>query len=405
MALGKDIRGTALQGLVPETGFQRDPTAAGDYKLNYCGSRLSFHDVAAETLFWVPLRWSPIGLCETGYWAHLILAPEVARRPWQRSRGADVQSYSIVGLNVVSELEIPAANPGRRGRAGRTDVTIKWGTPPSSLPDARFQDRWIEVDDRAVIFRPKPGLTFQVRDGREITIGRTAEVSDSDVLLFLVGSVWGLLCHQRGLLPLHCSAIEFDGRAIAFAGPSGAGKSTLAAGLSKRGHPHLCDDVCILDASGDEVRLLPMPKGLKLWGDATRALDMTPGAAVSSDERLDKYFVPVPEYGGSDELPLSKFYVLSEEDGPAPAITRLRGSDRFQAIRANLYRDDWLSLLREPADVFRQVTQLAQSLSVFRFSRPRDMSGFDRGLEVLEAHMCEAALPERSRKFSAVMAT
>jgi hypothetical protein len=306
----------------------------------------------------------------------------------------------IAGLTVTSELAIPAATPSSYESTAQTDVMIRWGEPPCAIPDAKYRDSWVEIGDQEFIFRPKDGLAFVVRGGREITISRTLEISDSDIYLFLVGSAWGVLCHQRSLLPLHCSAIEFGGRAIAFTGPSGAGKSTLAAGLSKRGYPHLCDDVCIVDLSGGGVRLLPMPKGLKLWGDATVALNMTCEAAISADQRWDKYYVSVPEYEGEERLEISALYVLRSDDTKEPSISLLRGSDRFQAILSNVYRYEWLSLMRDPADVFNQISELVKRLRVFRFSRPWDMSSFDLALNVLEAHIRQLAIEEQNTQSS-----
>src|SRR6185436_17962029 len=59
----------------------------------------------------------------------------------------------------------------------------------------------------------------------------------------LVRSVTGAVLQQRGLLPLHASALLLGAGAIALLGPSRAGKSTLAAALARRGHPVLADDV------------------------------------------------------------------------------------------------------------------------------------------------------------------
>lgn len=297
-----------------------------------------------------------------------------------------MHNYSITGLNVASELALPAAAPALLDPAARPEVTIKWGEPPRAIERVKFRGAGIEAGDRDVIFRPREGLAYRISDGREITISRTSEISDSEVYLFLVGSVWGLLCHQRRLLPLHCGAVALENRAIAFTGPSGAGKSTLVAGLSKRGYAHLCDDVCIVEPAGDQVRLLAMPKGLKLWGDATVALGMKRGAAITADERWDKYYVSVPGHRGTQGLGLSALYVLAD-DAEGPKISRLRGSERFQAIVANIYRREWLSLMRDPGDVFRQAARLAQNLRVYRFARPWNLSRFERGLDVLEAHM------------------
>jgi len=298
-----------------------------------------------------------------------------------------LHNYSIAGLNVASEFALPAAMPVRLELAAQPEVTIRWGKPPHAIRDVKFRGAGIEAGERDVIFRPREGLAYLISNGREITISRTLEISDSEVYLFLVGSVWGILCHQRGLLPLHCGAIAFENRAIAFTGPSGAGKSTLVAGLSKRGYAHLCDDVCIAEPAGNGVRFLAMPKGLKLWGDATEALCMERGAAITADKRWDKFYVSVPEHQGTENLVVSALYVLTGDDTQEPNISPLRGSERFQAIFSNIYRCEWLNLMREKAEVFDQVVHLAQELHVYRFARPRVMSRFDQGLDVLEAHM------------------
>jgi hypothetical protein len=266
-------------------------------------------------------------------------------------------------------------------------VTIIMGELPFSIANAKIKCEGLEVGEQEFILRPKRGLAFLIRRGEEIVIGRAPEVSDSDVHLFLVGSAWGILCHQRKLLPLHCSAIELGGRAIAFTGPSGAGKSTLAAGLCKRGFLHISDDVCVLDQSSGEVRLHAMPKGIKLWGDATEALNVVRGTVVSSGPELQKYYVSVPEYEGREPFEISALYVLTRDDAEDSNVYQLRGSDRFQEILSSIYRYNWLTLMRDPAEVFEQLAEVVKALRVFRFSRPWGMSKFDEALQTLERHM------------------
>jgi hypothetical protein len=292
-------------------------------------------------------------------------------------------------MKVASELAIPSATPTRDGASGEIDVTIRFGEKPLAIEDPSFRNERIEAGRHDFLFRPINGLAFRIRSGREITISRTRNVADTDVCLFLVGSAWGVLCHQRGLVPLHCSAIEFQNHAVAFTGPSGAGKSTLAAGLSKRGYRHLCDDVCVIDLASERTIVLPMPKGLKLRRDATEALEFERGPVVSTDERLDKYYVSIPEYDGRGPLELSALSVLTDHADNAPGLTRLKGSEHFREVFASIYRYEWLTLIRDRVEVFQMIAELARRLSVFRFSRPRDLTGFENSLTVLEMHMRE----------------
>ncbi len=290
---------------------------------------------------------------------------------------------------VKSELELPTAIPIHAPPIERPDVTIRFCERIEPLANASLANQWLEAGDRDFLFRPTKDLSFRIRDGREISISRTPGVADNEVRLFLVGLAWGVLCHQRGLLPLHCSAVEFADQAFAFTGPSGAGKSTLAAGLSQRGHRHLCDDLCVIDVSCDSVELRHVPKGLKLWRDATEALDIQPGPPVSSDPRLEKFFVSLSRDDGGAPLNVAALYVLTETEAPAPSISELRGGALFAELFSSIYRVDFLSLLRSSHDVFAQIAELSKKISVFRFARPKDMARFNEGLDLVEAHMGE----------------
>jgi hypothetical protein len=209
---------------------------------------------------------------------------------------------------------------------------------------------------------------------------------------YLTGSAWGVLCHQRGLVPLHCGVVGLDGRAFAFTGPSGAGKSTLAAGLSGRGFAHVCDDVCVVDPARADLTVRPMPKTLRLRRDAAASLGLACGAPVSS--LIEKYAVVPPRAAAGAPLRLAALYVLDEDPG-APAITPLRGgAAQFQALLAGVYRSEWLSLLRDPRELFAILAALARRIMLFRFSRPRDLGRFAEGAALLETHIATIAAQE-----------
>src|SRR2546429_642560 len=84
---------------------------------------------------------------------------------------------------------------------------------------------------------------------------------------FLCGPVWATLCHQRGLLPLHASAILTDGRITAFAGRSGVGKSTTAALMHSLNYQLFADDILpITFDKNSEPGAWPYLRRLKLQG-------------------------------------------------------------------------------------------------------------------------------------------
>lgn len=305
-----------------------------------------------------------------------------------------MMTYVVTGLTVSSEIALRDLTPIEIGDGSDCDVTIRVCEQIGS-PDAKiFANEWIEAGEHDFLFRAKPGLAFRIRNGHEILVCKAPEISDPDVHLFLMGSAWGVLCHQRGLLPIHCSAAQFGGQVFAFTGPSGAGKSTLAAGLATRGIGHFCDDVCVIDLSDESAPLWPMPKGLKLWRDAADALGLERGEAVSTDSRLDKFYVSCLQRDDQQPVSIAALYVLARTEFGPHSITRLRGSAHFSELFASVYRTEWLGWIRDPASVFRQVAELSGKLDLYWFSRPDDLGRFDEGLDFLEAHMTEIAARE-----------
>jgi hypothetical protein len=253
----------------------------------------------------------------------------------------------------------------------------------------QFQNAMIVAGDSDFVFRPFPRLSFRILQGREIWIACGPDVAENDVRAFLIGSALGVLWHQRGLIPLHCSAVGLAGRAFAFTGASGAGKSTLAAGLSRRGLPHFCDDVCVFDPAAERLLIHAMPKELKLLRDAAETFGLPRGERVST--LTEKYYVAPPQRASEAPLRLAALYVLHDSPDAACRIEPLTGAAQFQELLAGVYRNEWLSHIRDPGEMFRQLAALACRIRLFRFSRPRQLSRFDESAERLHAHMAAIA--------------
>ena len=86
------------------------------------------------------------------------------------------------------------------------------------------------------------------------------------VPLALCGTVAAHVLAWRGLVPLHGSAVAFDGQAILVAGESGAGKSTLAQALVDCGGHLVSDDLSVLMANrtGGVPMLIPGRPAIRL---------------------------------------------------------------------------------------------------------------------------------------------
>ena len=83
---------------------------------------------------------------------------------------------------------------------------------------------------------------YRIQHGAAIQVAVQPQAGMREVRLFLLGTAWGVLCYQRGILALHASVVEVAGESIAFCGVSGAGKSTMAAWLMDQGYPLIADE-------------------------------------------------------------------------------------------------------------------------------------------------------------------
>lgn len=287
--------------------------------------------------------------------------------------GDEPRDYSVFGLRVRSSLPLPELF--RASETGEADVTIERGRvgEPEAAPG-------VTVAGGGLLLTIPQVARFLVSNGRSIRAEPVTGADVRSVRLFLLGSAFGLLLHQRGLLPLHANAIEVKGKAIAFMGRSGAGKSTLAAWFHDRGYRILADDVCVVGFEGDQPLVMPGLPRLRLWLDALeasgrRAEDHLRSAMV--DDIRDKFDLPIgQERASSVKTPLTALYVLDQ--GSRFSIDRIIGVDAADAIFANTYRGGFVGTAGSAPTHFRTSTKLLNVTPVYLVRR-------EWGLDVMDA--------------------
>lgn len=303
--------------------------------------------------------------------------------------GGSVQHYRIGDLIVRSCIRLAAADAVPVAASDVPDVEIVACDAPAPGDVVPHAGPWAHATADDFGFNAMPGLTFRITGGQRMEIARAPSVEDADVLLYLTGSAWGVLCYQRGWLPLHCSAVAVGARAVAFTGVSGAGKSTLTAGMAQRGWPLLCDDTCVIDPADARLTVRGAPKETKLWGDAIDALGLERGAAVGDVLQREKFYTPRAGGPVPDDAGLALIYILGWSDGAGATIRPVTGAERVSQLYQALYRAEWALQLRDHATLFAQIGQVASRLRMFRFDRPRDFARFGEGVDLLQAHMVE----------------
>ena len=285
------------------------------------------------------------------------------------------------GIDFQSAIPIPELRDGSAGHATPVIIRLAHAPCPENLSEIALGveagplDFWMEV----------PGIArLHVSGGSSIAIYPEPGARMDDIRAFLLGSAMGALLLQRGLLPLHASAVEIDGQAIAFCGASGAGKSSLALYLVKRGHRLLCDDICAIETASGTPTLWPGLVNLKLWGESLAAT----GQAVDGLEPvladLDKYKLPLVEPAAYRSYELGHIFLLSVSEQPKPVISKLTGVDGLSALVANTFRGQLVHPMGLNQRHFDHCTAVGATTTIHRLSRPWSLSDMDATCAVVE---------------------
>lgn len=239
---------------------------------------------------------------------------------------------------------------------------------------------------QSFLLRTEEGLGFLYRRGEGVTIDRPGDPEPGEEALWLGGSVYAAIAAINGLMPIHASAVAYDGKVIAFAGPSGAGKSTLAAALGQHGLPLFADDTLVLDlADSTRIVCLPGHKRLKL---SEAALGLTGARRLEHVGAMTaKYYAEPPGGAVREALPLGVLVWL--ESGSDTALTRIAGGERIARLNDDHYTTDLFARAHrlDPAARFATLAELAPAIPMYRFDRPLSQSGFAQGVAAMARHI------------------
>jgi hypothetical protein len=295
------------------------------------------------------------------------------------------KGFRAWGLNIASCLDLPEFLPGN---SEAPDVVVSYQTVPDVLEEVRA---------RGVRYQAGPGrfllivdgiAKYLVEGGCRIFIQKAAGAEDNAVRLFLQGSAFGALLHQRGVLPLHASAIQVNGKAVLFCGVSGIGKSTLAGAFLKRGYPVLADDICALSSGYDGIPLvLPAFPQLKLWADALRKLEKDLASLAKVRLELEKYGLPLEDRFCSEPIPLERIYVLNTTNADRIEMAAVTGLDKFNTLVKNTYRFRFTEGLGSKPEHFQQCTMVGRHADIQQVTRPRRGFGIAALADLIEKDM------------------
>jgi len=286
--------------------------------------------------------------------------------------------YHAFGLNIQSELDLPTvpltdqkipdviielADIDKKGLTNPVDKQLYFQASPNKF--------WLHVPDIA---------WFLVEEGKRIRVMPDPQSDTQSINLFLLGSCMGVILHQRNNLVMHANAIRFGDQCVIFAGPSGNGKSTLAAAFHQRGYEILSDDV---SAINDQHEVLPGYPQIKLWHDTAEQLGFNTKNLKKIRLQIEKYACPLEQGFCKKPLPIAAMYILLTHNQNDFVLEPLTGMDKFDPIKNNTYRMQYLEGLGLKAQHLQRSGQLASQINVTRITRPDHDFQLDKLIDIL----------------------
>jgi len=307
-----------------------------------------------------------------------------------------VHFYCISGLTVGSEIVLPGLH-GAAATRGPSDVTIRCRPVPAALEGAEALGPTWQIAGKQFLLRVPSVARFLLSDGQEIAFEAEPGGDAGDIPIFILGTVFGILLHQREQIVLHASAVRVNGKAILFCGSSGAGKSTLAAALVQRGYPLITDDLCAITVTDAGVTMVhPDGRQLKLWAQAIEKLDLQENRGERVRTRLEKFYVD-PGESHIEALPLGTLYELREARPPqAPGIERPNVVDAALILRRNAYRPKLVNRMGQRVNYFHAATTVANKAGIFYLTRALDFAAMPDVISWLERHWLDIGLMEKA---------
>ena len=304
------------------------------------------------------------------------------------------RDYIAYGLHVRSACPVPFPFDDERQESlaeREPDVTVRLGAPPAALSNAREQCRspagqvkWEAASDAFLMNRPGVAR-YLVTEGRDILV--EPHGSDSEVGMFLTGTVWVALLLQRGIVTLHASAAKVGAGAVLFLGRPGVGKSSCVAALLQRGHAMLADEVVgvVLDRRGRPLAL-PGISRLLLGSDMLDALGWRERASKNRWVESGKYLAPVGRFHAS-ALPIRALYRVAFPRGDGIDIKPTRRAAPFEVLGRNSLSEPLAHGLGQQQTFLRVIAAIAKEVPCARLRRSGSLRRIDALADRIEIHL------------------
>jgi hypothetical protein len=255
-----------------------------------------------------------------------------------------------------------------------SDVEIVFSPNRKQVDSPAYQDAYYMLNQHEFSMEVEGVAYFYASGGNHVQIVPKIGVKKATLELYLNGSVYGAILHQRGVLPLHGSSFIYHGEGILLCGDSGVGKSSLTTAFVLDGHNFLTDDVTPILIQRSKPWIWAMSDQVKLWEDSVEQLNQSWQKLDQIDPDNEKYYFPLSR-SETDFFRLDHVFLLEiQEEIKNVCFQDLSGSEKLTALRMEIYRPEYIQGMPEnEALFFSQLVSISQQVRMTRVLRPKNI--------------------------------
>jgi hypothetical protein len=255
-----------------------------------------------------------------------------------------------------------------------SDVLLRRVTETRRIVEPLYADSFWQINQQEFAMQIQDVGNFYSCQGREIEYAPAEGATLASVELYLNGSVYGAILHQRNILPFHGSSFVWNGEGILLCGESGAGKSSLTAAFCLAGAEFLTDDVTPVIFKDDKPHIVPLSDRIKLWNDSLQQLNQENNNLNAIYPGKDKYYFPM-QNGFHQSYPLNRLFILEIADSDVIEMRLITGVELFTALRNEIYRWEYLSAMPgNEVQYLKKLVNITQTTRTVKILRPQNIS-------------------------------
>ncbi len=253
------------------------------------------------------------------------------------------------------------------------DVVIKITTEKTTVTLPLYTDNYSQINQQEFSLNVEGVAYYYASNGTYIEVTPYKNYNLHSLELYLNGSIYGAILHQRLILPFHGSCFHYNDCGIMVCGESGAGKSSTTAAFSFKGADFLTDDVTPIVFTNNKPQIWAISDRIKLWDDSLVQLKKNKNGLYKIGPETPKYYFPMQSDKGNLHT-LHQIFLLEIHEQKNVLFQAVVGINKYVALRKEIYRKEYmLGMAASEGYYFKQITAISNQVKITKVYRPKNI--------------------------------